>query len=221
LIATGAHPRRATFAGGELGIDSDGFFELQAPPRRIAIVGGGYIAVELAGVLRELGSDVCVFARGGSLLSRDMDPDVAEVLRDAMLADGINAAVCSEVTQVKKQGDSYTLRCVDAVEHEGYDQVLWAIGRVANVTGLGLDSIGIALDSRRAIAVDAQQNTSVEGHYAVGDVTSNPAFTPYAVRTVVGVSSTRMSPSSSGVRSAPAGARTDVGPRHVRQPSRS
>jgi glutathione reductase (NADPH) len=183
LIATGARPRRATFDGGNLGIDSDGFFALRAAPRHIAIVGGGYVAVELAGALRALGSRVCLFARGDSLLSRDVDPDVAAVLREAMLADGINASVCSEVVEVRRDGDDYTLRCVGDHLHAGYDQVLWAIGRIPNVEGIGLESAGIALDSHGAIAVDAQQNCNVAGHYALGDVTSNPAFTPYAVRT--------------------------------------
>ncbi len=182
-IATGSRPRRATFKGGELGIDSNGFFALKAAPRNVAIVGGGYIAVELAGVLRALGSDVCIFARGEELLARDMDPEVAGALREAMRQDGITPAVCSEVIEVTRDDDGYTLRCVGNHLHRGYDEVLWAIGRVPNVERLGLDVAGVVLDKRGAVAVDDFQSTNVPGIYALGDVTSNPAFTPYAIRT--------------------------------------
>jgi glutathione reductase (NADPH) len=183
VIATGARPRRADFEGGELGITSDGFFALQAPPRHIAIVGGGYVAVELAGVLRALGSEVCLFARGNELLSRDMDADVAGALRAAMQAQGIRAAVCSEVVAAARAADGYELECVGGDRHRGFDELLWAIGRVPNTEGLGLDGFGVRCTDRGTIEVDAQHRTSVPGVHAIGDVTPDPAFTPYAVRT--------------------------------------
>lgn len=183
LIATGARPRRADFDGGELGIDSDGFFALQAPPRHIAIVGGGYVAVELAGSLRALGSEVCLFARGDELLSRDMDAEVAGVLRAHLLEQGVRVATCSEVIGASRDGEGYALECIGHQRHRGYDQLLWAIGREPNTRGLGLESAGVRVDARGRIEVDGQQRTSAAGIHAVGDVTPNPAFTPYAVRT--------------------------------------
>lgn len=183
VIATGARPRRADFEGGDLGITSDGFFALQAPPRHIAIVGGGYVAVELAGVLRALGSEVCLFARGNELLSRDMDADVAASLRAAMQAQGIRAAVCSEVVAAAREDDGYVLDCVGGERHRGFDGLLWAIGRVPSTEDLGLDAIDLRCTERGAIDVDAQHRTSVPHVHAIGDVTPDPAFTPYAVRT--------------------------------------
>jgi glutathione reductase (NADPH) len=183
VVATGSKPRRASFEGGQLGIDSDGFFALQAPPRHVAIVGGGYVAVELAGLLRALGSEVCLFARSDELLSRAMDAEVSASLHEAMVAQGIRIATCSEVIGAERTAEGYALTCTGQVRHTGFDEVLWAIGRVPNTGGLGLDEIGVHRDARGTIVVDAQHRTSVPNLHAIGDVTRDPAFTPYAIRT--------------------------------------
>jgi glutathione reductase (NADPH) len=182
VVATGSRPRRAGFPGGELGIDSDGFFALRALPRRVAIVGGGYVAVEFAGLLQALGSEVCLFARGDELLSHAMDAEVAAVLRGSMQAQGIGIAVCSEVVGAERDRDGLALHCSGGTRHAGFDEVLWAIGRVPHTHGLGLEALGVALDARARILVDARHATSVPHLHAIGDVTPDPAFTPYAIR---------------------------------------
>lgn len=182
VIATGSLPRRPRFAGGELGIDSDGFFALEAAPRHVAIVGGGYVAVEMAGLLRALGSEVCVFARGSELLARDMDAEVAANLHEAMQAQGIRVATCSEVVGAERDGRGYALTCAGGERHDGFDELFWAVGRRPNTQALGLDRVGVRHDAAGLIEVDARHATSAPHVHAVGDVTRDPAFTPYAVR---------------------------------------
>lgn len=183
VIATGSYPRRPEFAGGELGIDSDGFFALEAAPRHVAIVGGGYVAVEMAGLLRALGSEVCLFARKPELLARDMDAEVAACLHEAMQAQGIRIATCSEVVGAERDGDGYALTCVGGTRHHGFDELFWAIGRRPNTRALGLECVDVRHDADGTILVDAQHRTSAPHIHAIGDVTRDPAFTPYVVRT--------------------------------------
>lgn len=180
LIATGARPVRPDLPGREFGIDSDGFFALRAAPRRIAIVGGGYIAVELGGVLRALGSEVELFVRGERLLGR-FDGEAAQALAGAMRAHGVGLAFGHRLERVERDDGGYRLRCTDGSVSDGFDELLWATGRAPNVGSLGLDAAGVALDADGHVAVDDGQATSAAGVYAVGDVTARPALTPVAI----------------------------------------
>jgi glutathione reductase (NADPH) len=180
LVATGSRPQREPIPGGELGIDSDGFFALRASPRRVAIVGSGYIAVELGGVLRALGADVSLFARSERLL-RLFDHELGEGLGQAMRTRGIELSFMRKTTQVTREPDGYALHFDDGFEARGFDELIWATGRNAHTTGLGLEQVGVALDAQGYVAIDDMQNTSAPNVYAVGDVTSRVALTPVAV----------------------------------------
>jgi glutathione reductase (NADPH) len=180
LLATGGRPRLPPVPGAELGITSDGFFELEAPPRRVAVVGSGYIAVELAGVLHALGSEVTLVIRHDSLL-RYFDSLLAEKLMAAMTAGGVNIVTKMVTRELKRTGGSLELEAADGRTFDGFDTVLWAVGRRPNIEDLGLDSAGVALDAEGFIAVDKYQNTSAPGVYAVGDVTGAPELTPVAI----------------------------------------
>jgi len=180
LIATGARSERMAVAGGELGIDSDGFFELGAAPRKVAVIGSGYIAVELGGVLRALGSEVSLFARGERLLRR-FDADIATELDAAMTRRGVRIAFQHRLDRVTHDAEGYRIHCGSGDAQGGFDCLLWAIGRTPNVAGIGLEAAGAALDAKGFIAVDAWQATSAAGVFAVGDVTDCPALTPVAI----------------------------------------
>ncbi|HVJ31108.1 MAG TPA: glutathione-disulfide reductase, partial [Gammaproteobacteria bacterium] len=180
MIATGGRPRIPPVPGCELGINSDGFFELEELPRRVAVVGSGYIAVELAGVLHALGSAVTLVIRHDQLL-RHFDSLLAEKLMAAMTASGIEVVTKMYTVALAQKGASLTLEAADGRTFPGYDTVLWAIGRRPNVEDVGLDSAGIELDAEGYIAVDQYQNTSAPGVYAVGDVCGEAELTPVAI----------------------------------------
>jgi glutathione reductase (NADPH) len=180
LIATGGRPRIPPVPGCELGITSDGFFELEELPRRVAVVGSGYIAVELAGVLHSLGSEVTLVIRHDMLL-RHFDPLLAEKLMAAMTASGIEVATKMSTVALKRQSASLTLEAADGRTLPGFGSVIWAIGRRPNVEDVGLESAGIGLDAEGYIDVDKYQNTTTPGVYAVGDVCGEPELTPVAI----------------------------------------
>lgn len=180
LIATGARPQRLAIPGGELGIDSDGFFALRACPRRVAVVGGNYIAVELAGVLRGLGAAVTLFARGERLL-RSFDADLGDALAQAMREQGIELAFGHRPVAAIEAADGYALDLAGKGRVGGFDALLWAVGRVPRTDGLGAGAIGLALDAGGYVVADEWQNTSVPNVYAVGDVTGHIALTPVAI----------------------------------------
>lgn len=180
LVATGGRPRFPDIPGAELGISSDGFFELRSPPRRVAIVGSGYIAVELAGVLNALGSDVTLLVRRDGVL-RNFDPMLRERLAEAMDADGIRIITHCTPAELKREGDdSLCLVAGNGERHGGYDQVIWAIGRDPN-TDIGLDAAGVELADAGHVQVDDYQATSVDNIFALGDVTGRVELTPVAI----------------------------------------
>jgi glutathione reductase (NADPH) len=179
VIATGARPRRLDLPGFELGLVSDDMFALEAMPRRVAIVGGGYIAVEFAGLLRALGADVDMLAV--ERLLKNFDAEMVESLREKMEAQGISIDTKSEIKSARRTAEGIILEDAKAGSRGPYDAVLWAVGRVPNSERLGLDVIGVETDKLGHVQVDAQQNTSVTGVYAVGDITTNKALTPVAV----------------------------------------
>ena len=203
VVATGGYPRVPELPGAERGITSDGFFELEEQPERVAVVGSGYIAVELAGVFRALGSEVSVFVRFDRLL-RSFDPMLSEHLMGNMRAAGIEivsgavpravggAASKSSDDEAGESGDgaaggssggaaTIALETEDGRTFGEFDALLWAIGRQPNTAGLGLEHAGVETTSRGSVVVDAWQNTSAESVYAIGDVTGRAELTPVAI----------------------------------------
>ena len=181
VVAVGGAPTVPDIPGAEHGITSDGFFELEALPRRVAVVGSGYIAVELAGVLNALGSDVTMLLRREHLL-RSFDAMLRETLMEEMLSDGIDILARTQVKEVVREADgSLCIVCENGQRLEGFDQLVWAIGRHPLTACLNLASTGVELDDQGYIPTDEFQNTCVEGLYAVGDVTGRAQLTPVAI----------------------------------------
>ena len=181
LIATGGHALYPNISGSEYGITSDGFFELDEVPKRTAVIGGGYIAVEVAGVLNALGSDTHLFVRKDRPL-RTFDKDIIDVLVDEMAKSGPTLHTHANATEVVKNADDSLTISFDNGETVTVDCLIWAIGRAANTSGFGLEKTGVELTERGNIYSDAFENTSVPGIYALGDVTGKLDLTPVAVK---------------------------------------
>ncbi|MFC5975233.1 glutathione-disulfide reductase [Carnobacterium antarcticum] len=180
LIATGGKPVFPDIPGAEYGLDSDGFFEMTELPKRTAVVGAGYIAVELAGVLHGLGSDTHLFVRQHAPL-RNFDSIIVEGLVETMEREGATLHTYAVPEKVEKNEDgSLTLYLKDGTAHET-DAVIWAIGREPNTDSLNLAATDVAVNDGGYIKVDEFQNTSVKGIYAVGDVTGHIELTPVAI----------------------------------------
>jgi glutathione reductase (NADPH) len=180
LIATGGRPRWPEIEGEALGIDSDGFFELERLPDRVAIVGSGYVAVEFAGVLRALGSRVSVFVRKERVL-RHFDTLLSTELATHMADSGIELVTGAIPTRLVSHDGRLALSTEDAGTHMGFDTLIWAIGREPNSTGLGLERTAVEKTLLGHIVVDAYQNTAEPGVYAIGDVTGQAELTPVAI----------------------------------------
>ncbi len=178
-IATGSRPRVLDLPGAQLGIDSDGFFELRGCPRRVGIVGGGYIAVELAGVLRALGAEVELFSR--SRLLSHFDAELGDALCAAMDEQGIAQHGQCAVRGALRERDGLWMDCADHARHGPYDQIVWAAGRVPNTDSLALEAAGVRLDGEGNVATDKYENTNVAGIHAFGDVNGKRALTPVAI----------------------------------------
>lgn len=181
LIATGGHALYPNIPGSEYGITSDGFFELDEVPKRTAVIGGGYIAVEVAGVLNALGSDTHLFVRKDRPL-RTFDKDIIDVLVDEMAKSGPTLHTHANATEVVKNADDSLTISFDNGETVTVDCLIWAIGRAANTSGFGLEKTGVELTERGNIYSDAFENTSVPDIYALGDVTGKLDLTPVAVK---------------------------------------
>ena len=180
VIASGGHPVVPQIPGAEFGITSDGFFELETQPQRVAVVGAGYIAVELAGVLNRLGSEVSLLLRRGHLLD-SFDAMLRETLMEDMVDAGINMLTHRNVAEVRREGNALTLIFEHGEPLTGIDSVIWAIGREPNTHALNLEAAGVATDARGYVLTDAYQNTNVANIYAIGDNTPRPALTPVAI----------------------------------------
>lgn len=180
LIATGGTPFVPDIPGAEFGITSNEIFDLKEQPRRIMIVGGGYIACEFACIMNGLGSHVTQAYRGTQIL-RGFDDDVRDHVADAMRERGVEIMLAHEPASITREADGLhvTLKNNDL---SIVDQVLFATGRHANTRGLGLEEAGVKLKPNGAIAVDEWSQTSVPSIYAVGDVTDRVALTPVAIR---------------------------------------
>ena len=181
LIATGGRPSLPNIPGAELGITSDGFFELNAQPKRVVVVGAGYIAVELAGMLHSLGSETHLVVRKHSPL-RSFDPMLSETLVELMAEDGPTLHTHRTPEKLQKNADgSLTLSFVSGETIEA-DSVIWAIGREPANDNIGLQNVGVELNERGYVAVDKYQNSNVPGIYAVGDNIGKVELTPVAVK---------------------------------------
>jgi len=181
VIATGGRPLIPNIDGAELGISSDGFFALRTQPKRVAIVGSGYIAAELSGVFSALGSEVTLALRGQHLLA-SLDAMLRETLMESMETDGVNLLTGTRIARVSRElnGD-LLLWGENGQRFGGVDAVIWAAGRVPNSETLALDHAGVMVDDRGFIETDGFQNTNVAGVYAIGDVTGRTPLTPAAI----------------------------------------
>jgi glutathione reductase (NADPH) len=176
LIATGGAPIMPDIPGGNLGLTSDGFFEMTEQPKKVAVVGSGYIAVELAGVLHGLGSHVSLVIRQDRVLTK-FDRQIASSLTQSMTDEGINVVANTPVNSLAQNDKGYFLN--DSLGP--FDQVIWAIGRSPLTKGLGLEHTKVTLDDGGYVKVNEWQETSQEGVYAVGDVENQWQLTPVAI----------------------------------------
>ncbi len=181
LIATGGHPWVPDVPGAQLGISSDGFFELDDIPARTLVVGAGYIATELAGLLNALGSEVTILLRKFQLL-RTFDESLSSTVMQVMMAAGVSIQTCIQLSGLEKNADGSISASQQDGNHCGlFDSVIWAIGRLPNSASLGLERAGVEADNVGYVPVDEYQNTVVKGVYAVGDITGAAQLTPVAI----------------------------------------
>ncbi|MGE3066924.1 MAG: glutathione-disulfide reductase [Hyphomicrobiaceae bacterium] len=180
LIATGGYPFKPDIPGAEHAITSNEAFHLRKFPDRIAIVGGGYIAVEFACIFAGLGAAVTLVYRGEQIL-RGFDSDLRDGVAEDMRARGIDIRLGSDIAAIDADGAGYRIRLRDDTRLE-VSQVMYATGRKPTTSGLGLDTVGVRVGSKGEIVVDEDSRSSVPSIYAVGDVTDRVNLTPVAIR---------------------------------------
>ncbi|UKA01782.1 glutathione-disulfide reductase [Photobacterium damselae] len=182
LIAVGGRPSIPAIPGAVHGIDSNGFFELKEQPKRAAVVGAGYIAVEIAGVLNGLGTDTHLFVRKESPL-RSFDPMIIETLTEVMAAEGPTLHTHSVPKEVVKEENGTVTLYFENGESHNTDILIWAIGREPTTDAINLAAAGVETNNRGFIKVDEFQQTNVEGIYCVGDIMEGGIeLTPVAVK---------------------------------------
>ncbi|WP_217519803.1 glutathione-disulfide reductase [Vibrio metschnikovii] len=182
LIAVGGRPTIPNIPGAEYGIDSNGFFELTEQPKRVAVVGAGYIAVEIAGVLHALGTETHLFVRKESPL-RSFDPMIIDTLTEVMKTEGPTLHTHSVPKQVVKEADGSLTLHLENGQSCNVDTLIWAIGRHPATDAINLAATGVATNEQGYIKVDQYQNTNVEGIYCVGDIMEGGIeLTPVAVK---------------------------------------
>ncbi len=179
IIATGGHATRPNIPGAELGIISDQALDLEALPKRVIVVGAGYIGVEFAGIFRSAGVEVTMVMRG-DLPLRGFDGEVREHMAAAMAARGVTLRGGVGLTRLEKTGEGLRLTLADGGVVDG-DVVLFATGRKPNSAGLGLEALGVKTNANGAVLVDDHSRTSVPSIFAVGDVTDRLTLTPIAI----------------------------------------
>ena len=181
IIATGGRPRRPLIPGAELGITSDDFFELTERPRRVAVVGSSYIALELAGIFAGLGAETTLVLRGETAL-KTFDDMLGEATLGMLREEGVDIVLHASPAALARGADgALELGARDGRRLGPFDCVLWAVGRIAAVADLALDKAGMALDIQGFIATDLYQASSAHGIYAVGDVAGRAQLTPVAI----------------------------------------
>ncbi len=180
VLATGSQPIVPPVPGAELGITSDGFFELKEQPKRVAIIGGGYIGVELSGVLNALGSSVTLIVQKERMLEA-FDPMISTVLGNEMHRQGIRIQTDFQASGLSKEDHGVSVSAVDGRTIKGFDTVIWAVGRRPNTQNLKLEAAGVEILSNGNIPVDVYENTNTPGIYALGDITGKKSLTPVAI----------------------------------------
>ncbi|KAF7772336.1 glutathione reductase (NADPH) [Pseudoalteromonas citrea] len=181
-IAVGGRPSVPNIPGAEHGIDSNGFFELNEQPRSVAVIGAGYIAVELAGVLHGLGTDTHLFVRKHAPL-RSFDPLIVETLTEVMDKEGPTLHTHSTPKEITKEADGSVTLHLENGESHNVEQLIWAIGREPVTDLINLKATDVDTNQRGFIKVDEFQNTSVDGIYALGDIMEGGIeLTPVAVK---------------------------------------
>ncbi len=181
LVATGSVPDIPDVPGAELGLTSDDFFELEQQPKCVMVVGAGYIAVEFAGLLNALGSDVTMLLRKEAFL-RKFDATLRETLMDEMQNAGVSIMTRATVERLERTPEgTITIRTGNGESISGFDTLIWAIGRRPSTPSLTLERASVAVNQAGEIIVDDYQNTSVDGIYALGDVTGKWMLTPVAI----------------------------------------
>jgi glutathione reductase (NADPH) len=182
LIAVGGRPSIPNIEGAEHGIDSNGFFELKEQPKRVAVIGAGYIAVELAGVLHGLGTETHLFVRKHAPL-RSFDSYIVDTLVEVMAAEGPTLHTHSVPNKLIKEDDGSVTLHLDNGKTHNVDQVIWAIGREPTTNAINVAAAGVEVNSSGFVKVDEYQNTTAENVYAVGDIIENGIeLTPVAVK---------------------------------------
>ncbi|KAI8977493.1 hypothetical protein BDF20DRAFT_875179 [Mycotypha africana] len=184
LIATGGHPTIPNIPGADFGINSDGFFDLEQQPQNAAVIGTGYIGIELAGILNALGTRTTIFSRTEHIL-RNFDNIIRENLLKEMQSAGVHFVYNASVKSlIRKHDQSLTTVQYEADGLTGaqqFDTVIWAVGRSPNMKGLQLENAAIKTSEKGYIQVDEYQNTSTENIYALGDVCGKAELTPVAI----------------------------------------
>ena len=180
LIATGGHPWIPPVPGGELALSSDAVFDLPEQPRRLAVLGGGYVGLEFAHIFAGLGSEVSLIHHS-SLVLRGFDEDVRRQVTTNLGIAGIRCRLEVTIDAIRRTPDGLSIELSDGDALE-VDQVLYATGRRPNTAGLGLEALGVELDQWGSILVDDRSRTTVEHIYAVGDCTNRLNLTPVAIR---------------------------------------
>ncbi|MCS4510263.1 glutathione-disulfide reductase [Xylophilus ampelinus] len=180
LVATGGRPHVPDIPGKDLVLTSEAMFDIDPFPRRLVVAGGGYIACEFASIFRGLGAEVTLVQRGGRLL-RGFDHDVQTFIASEMGKTGIDIRLNCEIAAIVRQDDGSLLLTLAGGGQLEADAVLYATGRVANTTGLGLENVALRTTDKGAIAVDAHYRTNVPSIHAIGDVSSRMQLTPVAL----------------------------------------
>ncbi|GIT90891.1 glutathione-disulfide reductase [Jannaschia pagri] len=183
LIAVGGRPSRPDMPGADLGLVSDDLFDLPQLPKKMLIVGAGYIGCEFACVFNGLGVDVQMFIRKAQIL-RGFDDEARGHVADCMQQRGVTLHTGCAPTAIEKRGDRIWVKGSNGHEDE-FDALLWATGRTPNTAGLGLEDVGVKLNRRGAIEVDEYGQTAVPSIYALGDVIGRVELTPVAIREAI------------------------------------
>jgi glutathione reductase (NADPH) len=180
-IATGGRPIKPIIPGAEIGLDSDGFFDLKHQPKRVVVVGAGYIAVELAGVLHSLGSETHLVVRREKAL-RSFDSMLSDTLSEMMQEEGIKLHAHSEITRIEELDNKSIVAHLSTGDKIEADVLIWAIGREPANDKIDIQNTDVKLDDRGYIKVDKFQNTNAKNVYAVGDNIGKVDLTPVAVK---------------------------------------
>ncbi|MDM0106904.1 glutathione-disulfide reductase [Variovorax sp. J22R24] len=180
LIATGGMPFVPDIAGREHGVVSDAMFDLDPFPKRLLVVGGGYIACEFASIFNGLGAEVTQVQRSAHLLN-EFDEDLRQFLANEMTRTGIDIRFNAEITMVTRLESGGLCALLSRGQRVEADTILFATGRVPNTAGMGLEAAGVELDERGGVVVDSHYRSSVPSVYAVGDVSSRQQLTPVAL----------------------------------------